>query len=60
MKKKSSGGRSVRLKKSFPRNRVVSNGSKDNTVPLAYGASVNVLALENFGKAKAVFIRCEL
>lgn len=34
---------------------VVSDGSSDNTVPLAYRASVNVLALEeNFGKAKAI------
>jgi cellulose synthase/poly-beta-1,6-N-acetylglucosamine synthase-like glycosyltransferase len=34
---------------------VVSDGSTDNTVPLSYGASVNVLALqENFGKARAL------
>ncbi len=46
------------LKKVIPKEDiyVVSDGSKDNTVPLAYGASVNVLALEkNFGKAKAIF-----
>lgn len=51
-------GASLRaLKKIIPKKDiyVVSDGSSDNTVPLAYGASVNVLALaENFGKAKAI------
>jgi len=45
------------LKKLVPKKDiyVVSDGSQDNTVPLAYKASVNVLPLqENFGKAKAI------